>query len=268
MNEADISKMGSAKVVKTSFNGVDAIVKSGTNKTEYYFYTEIAEMVELEGLHTPKLLGHSNNDSFRVVIEHIPNKFDHDDWKDKRILRNISYLHKTKLDIDHQQLFKFNWTEEKTLTALPLFDRKQQTDIENLLQIYHLKSAEIFEPICPVSGDTNFNNWGKRNNGEAVLFDWERFGFASPAIDLAPLIPGLPSIELISQYCDEYTKLANKCSVTSKELRTHVIISLAWIVIEVVNILLRRNKPSLQRTYMEWFDKVYLNWLSVSKKTL
>ncbi|WP_390909508.1 phosphotransferase family protein [Pantoea ananatis] len=53
--------------------------------------------------------------------------------------------------------------------------------------------------------NTNAGNWGKRENGELVLFDWERFGPGSPATDLAPLVKGMGREEdyraIARRYC-------------------------------------------------------------------
>lgn len=266
MTENDLSQMGSASVVKTTFNGNTAIRKSGINNTEYYFDTEISQPLNLKGIHLPNLFSHSNHNLNEIIIEYLPLKPKQSDWKDNRFLKNISALHQTDIPIDQDKLFTFNWSEEKTQLALPLFASKQQNNLEKLLRCFHEKSAEIFYPISIVSGDTNINNWGLRKNGEAVLFDWERFGCASPAIDLAPLIPGLPDKNLISEFCNAYHKQSSM--VTTKTLITHTIISLAWIVIEVVNILQKRNNPSLTSKYMDWFDKVYLDWLKSSVKEI
>ena len=52
-------------------------------------------------------------------------------------------------------------------------------------------SQHLFRPVCAISGDPNPVNWGLRDDGTLALFDWERFGRCSPALDLAITVPGL-----------------------------------------------------------------------------
>jgi len=58
-----------------------------------------------------------------------------------------------------------------------------------------------------VSGDSNAGNWGKRESGDLVLFDWERFDKGSPAIDLAPLIKGMGTKQMFMALSERYYQL-------------------------------------------------------------
>jgi hypothetical protein len=76
-----------------------------------------------------------------------------------------------------------------------------------MLQQWQNDYQHLFAPVCPISADPNPNNWGIRNNGSLVLFDWERFTFGTPTIDLAILVPGLPDKATFRHYAESYRKL-------------------------------------------------------------
>src|SRR5579883_2966731 len=52
------------------------------------------------------------------------------------------------------------------------------------------RESIFYTKVAP-TGDPNPTNWGLRADGTIVLYDWERFGQATPAIDLAITVPGL-----------------------------------------------------------------------------
>ncbi|EMK6962173.1 choline kinase, partial [Vibrio cholerae] len=118
---------------------------------------------------------------------------------------------------------------------------------------------------CLISGDTNDGNWGIRQNGELVLFDWERFGYGSPAIDLAPLVQGLGSMDEYASIIERYTQ--HNSSFAADELTKHLVIAKCWIVIEVINILISRNKPEAA-IYIDWYQKNLPAWLGAVENAL
>ncbi len=124
-------------------------------------------------------------------------------------------------------------------------------------------SYELFEHTGLIFGDSNDGNWGTRENGELVLFDWERFGFGSPAIDLAPLVKGLGTIDAFESIVEKYSQHAS--TLPSKELERHLIIAKVWILVEVTNILTDRNKPSASM-YFNWYRENVPSWLMSVEK--
>jgi hypothetical protein len=60
-----------------------------------------------------------------------------------------------------------------------------------MLAAMQQEAQPLFVPGVPISGDPNPLNWGLRDDGTAVLFDWERLTIATPALDLAIAVPGL-----------------------------------------------------------------------------
>src|SRR5690242_19318897 len=66
------------------------------------------------------------------------------------------------------------------------------------------KSQSLFIPSHPLSGDPNPRNWRLRAVGLFVLFDWERFCFGAPALDLAIIVPGLGNADLFRNVAEAY----------------------------------------------------------------
>lgn len=55
-----------------------------------------------------------------------------------------------------------------------------------------------------LSGDPNRTNWGVRDDGTMVLFDWGQAGFGHPAYDLALLAGGLPRVSTLEEIVTLY----------------------------------------------------------------
>lgn len=108
-----------------------------------------------------------------------------------------------------------------------------------------------------ISGDSNAGNWGQRENGELVLFDWERFSTGHVAIDLAPLIEGMGTFDDYLNVAGKYIECAEKGETT--ELARDIGLAKAWIVVEVVNILVSRENPQTSK-YLDWFRQTLPQW--------
>ncbi|CCN45263.1 Predicted choline kinase involved in LPS biosynthesis (fragment) [Vibrio nigripulchritudo MADA3029] len=124
----------------------------------------------------------------------------------------------------------------------------------------HIQNTEhsIFTMQSFISGDTNNGNWGRRYNGELVLFDWERFGLGCPTIDLAPLVSGMGSIDAFEAIIEQYSKV-DSYNLPTDPL-TNLIVAKTWIAVEVINILVSRDNPQKPK-YLEWFNNTLPDWL-------
>lgn len=109
-----------------------------------------------------------------------------------------------------------------------------------------------------ISGDSNAGNWGRRENGDLVLFDWERFGKGSPAIDLAPLVKGMGTKQTFIDLAERYCQLSFHHDF--KALAREIAIAKAWIVTEVVVLLDERQKAALP-LYIKWYKEHLPGWL-------
>ena len=148
------------------------------------------------------------------------------------------------------------WREDKTLNALELL-KLPESAAAIVLDIAKL-SACLFNSTMLISGDTNAGNWGIRQKGDAVLFDWERFGTGSPAIDLAPLIKGMGNISDFVHFAERYQDVSPQ--VISSTLAQEIAICKLWIVTEVIDILFTNNKAELDH-YLNWYRSQLPAWL-------
>ncbi len=98
-----------------------------------------------------------------------------------------------------------------------------------------------------------------------MLFDWERFGRGSPAIDLAPLIKGMGTAQAFVQMAGRYCRYSSHYPVS--ELAREIAIAKAWIVTEVVILLHERQKASLP-LYLNWYRENLPDWLNQSVRLL
>ncbi|MGF1703400.1 choline kinase [Photobacterium makurazakiensis] len=256
----ELTQMGAAKVFLTEYSGRQCIEKRCASSIEINFYQNVAPLLKEYGVHIPQLIGVSDNNLF---IEYIPNRVTLTELHSgSDTFVQLSNLHKALPSIS--ECFKHHeWSVQQTENALQLL-KLPQTSVSALINI-QAQSNVLFKTDVLISGDTNEGNWGKRANGELVLFDWERFGKGSPAIDLAPLVSRMGNLTDFDTIVNNYLKY--KSDISGSELLRHLVIAKCWIVVEVVNLLQSRQKGQLQM-YLKWYREVLPNWLSSMENAL
>ncbi|XTZ37373.1 phosphotransferase family protein [Salmonella enterica] len=209
-----------------------------------------------KGYISPRLIG-LDIPRQQLLLEYIPLPVSQDELGSSDTIVNLlSIIHK-HLPAAHYHFKSHCWREDRLAEVYHLLDfSNQQIAIFEKLRT---TSDILFAPSCIISGDSNAGNWGRRSNGEAVLFDWERFGQGSPAIDLAPLIKGMGTTRDYIQLAERYTQI-NK-HYTIKQLSREIMLSKAWIVTEVVTLLTARNNRHLC-AYIAWYKAHLPDWLS------
>ncbi|MCG7584862.1 choline kinase [Photobacterium sp. OFAV2-7] len=256
----ELTQMGAAKVFLTEYSGVQCIEKRHASIIEINFYQNVAPLLKDFGVRTPQLIGVRDND---LMIEYIPNPVTLTELNSNPdTFAQLSSLHRALPSIS-ECLKHHEWSLQQTENALQLL-KLPQTIVEALINIQN-QSDVLFKTEVVISGDTNEGNWGRRSNGELVLFDWERFGKGSPAIDLAPLVKRMGSLADFEAIIDNYLK--HNSDISGCELLRHLIIAKCWIVVEVVNLLQARQKEQLQM-YLKWYREVLPNWLGTVEKAL
>lgn len=188
MSAMDLSKMGTARVaLNTSDCDHIVIEKWPVSEVEWAFYKYVATELNQAVVATPKLL--SADAALRQLsMEYIPYSVEQANVANDYAIAMLGRLH--RYPAHSEWLYHTHtWTEkalENSLVLLALPEKSAQQ-----LRRFQQCSNELFGYQSLVSGDSNAGNWGMRENGDLVLFDWERFGKGSPAIDLAPLIKGM-----------------------------------------------------------------------------
>jgi hypothetical protein len=100
-------------------------------------------------------------------------------------------LHDLLADADLLDPFVSDWPAGLTARALTAFHPALAAEAAPRLDEVREQALPLFTRHCVISGDPNPTNWGIRDNGDLVLFDWGRIGRGAPAIDLAITVPGL-----------------------------------------------------------------------------
>ncbi|MEH8195817.1 phosphotransferase [Aeromonas allosaccharophila] len=251
MTQQELAEMGSASVNIQLLDGTPCIRKSGASPVERNFYQRAAPC--LSGINTPALL---KVDGETLFLEQIPHpvtlvQLHHNE----QTFAQLASLHNANYQPDFA-LKAHGWSQADTEAALVMLCLPEAANekIRHIQQVGHA----LFEAPSLLSGDSNEGNWGTRNNGELVLFDWERFGYGSPAIDLAPLVPQMGSLAEYETIIERYLRHSSRLS--GDRLLHHLIMAKCWLIIEVTNLLTRRGKPQAHR-YLAWYRQQVPHWL-------
>ncbi|WP_044185869.1 phosphotransferase family protein [Phytobacter massiliensis] len=262
MSATDLSKMGTAKVVLSKSEcGHTVIEKCPVGEVEYSFYQYAATELNQAGIATPKLLS-ADATLRKLRMEYIPHKVEQFDVVNDDVIVMLGRLHCSPANSEwryHTHL----WSQlalEKSLILLALPDKSAQQ-----LRLFKKCSDILFGDQNLVSGDSNAGNWGRRENGDLVLFDWERFGKGSPAIDLAPLLKGMGTKQTFIDIAERYCQLSFHHNF--KELAREIAIAKAWIVTEVILLLNERQKAAFP-LYLNWYKEHLPDWLDDAVKML
>jgi hypothetical protein len=171
------------------------IVKLDAHPNEVRFYQQVAPTLPALESHVPKLEAAGCSAERRwLILENIPHPLPQERWlADPELLAVVRSLHRTTLGTPYMLpgAFRPGWSAEMTDGALSLFPEQAAAELRPLLTSLQEDASHLFAPLCSISGDPNPSNWGLREDGSLVLFDWERFGSGTPALDLAITVPGL-----------------------------------------------------------------------------
>ncbi|NOI90041.1 choline kinase [Vibrio splendidus] len=252
MSNQDLSQMGAARVSLTERNGFPCIHKQGAGEVEVAFYQHAAQHVD--GVNTPQLLAVDGCDLF---LEYIPNSVCLAELQTTSdVFQQLASIHCSQYRPTFE-VKRHQWSLDDTTATLSSLQLPQVT--QDSLKYIQSQSDAIFNHDTLISGDSNEGNWGRRDNDQLVLFDWERFGFGSPAIDLAPLVSRMGSLSDYERIVDQY--LCHNTLIPREDLIKQLIMAKSWIVVEVTNILVTRNNPEASK-YINWFREQLPTWLA------
>ncbi|MDV5170108.1 aminoglycoside phosphotransferase family protein [Photobacterium rosenbergii] len=265
----DLAQMGTAHVRKTRYLNQAAIEKRNTTNVEIYFYQHVAPLLKESGAHSPSLYD-ADPLSRKLVMEFIPTPISAEAlFLEPKALAHLAAIHK----LPPSQVFQpSSYTDKHPLTNIELHSHEwtqQQTDItfeclrlpaQTMAFIENIRSRSqcLFKKDNLISGDSNHGNWGLREKGELVQFDWERFGYGSPAIDLAPMIPKMGTRDDYKNIATQYAQFNPYAPLN--EIIKQVVCAKVWIITEVVSLLEIRDNPQKQR-YFDWFNQQLPAWI-------
>ena len=250
----ELTRMGTARVYLEQGEPNPVIHKEHATKVELEFYRTVAPYFRELGIHIPELIA-INEDS--LWLEYIPHKVTFRQLGEKTACyRLLAEIHQSSPPTI-SALANHQWTKEQTHKALT--NLQLPSLIENQLKEIQSISSELFQSEFFISGDTNPRNWGRRENGEMVLFDWERFGQGNIVLDLTPLIQGMGHRDKYIQVAENYLRYNN--SINIEQLVRQMVLAKAWIIVEATNIVVDRNKPE-KAMYLDWFNQELPLWFA------
>jgi aminoglycoside phosphotransferase (APT) family kinase protein len=228
-----------AGVRRVRFVHTSVIVKASTSPNETRFYQAFAPLLRAHGIPLPAFeFSLSDENGYWLVLEDIPHPLPKEFWRgDRRLVAVLARLHSVLLDNLPAALggYRPAWTDELTEKALACFSAAQSAALRPLLTAAKVDAAPLFRGETIISADPNPLNWGIRDDGSLVLFDWERITLASPAIDLAIIVGGLGERAQFRQVTQFYRAERPDFPLSVDSLAAQIALAKLWTVLEYLS---------------------------------
>lgn len=228
-------------VRKVNTASKSVVLKKSIHPAELLFYKDVAPQLDSLDISTPKVeFLFQSSTHYWLILEHIPLPFPRERWNsDDEVLSLLYRLHHSTEISGHEMMFKPAWPDTITDNAMSLLHSKQLST-SSAAQFFtkaQQESANVLADTCWICGDPNPKNLGLRANGQIVLFDWERFGRGTPAVDIAITVLGLGNAASYRRAATKY--LANRSiQMDSNEIAhlTHsVCVAKAWVIVDILS---------------------------------
>ncbi len=187
-----------------------AVVKGGARPAEARFYQTVMPVLLEYGVAVPepKWIARDREGVWWLILEDVPQPLPRERWvANREVLAMLKRLHAApacRIPVSSEGFFCPRWTRAMDEAVLSHFGAELTADLTALLGEMRDAYQHMFLPQCPISGDPNPTNWGLRADGSVVLYDWERFGMGTPALDLAITIPGLGDEDTFARVASAY----------------------------------------------------------------
>lgn len=224
--------MSGAGVWRVEFAVGSVIVKRARDR-EVRFYQQVAATIAAQGVAVPDLYW---ADADWLVLEDMGARLPRERWlADAEMLATLRRLHRVQLEREPAwPLFRPAWGEGMSEAALSHFPVDVAGELRAPLADLRGRAQGLFGPRGYISGDPNPLNWGVRADGTLVLFDWERFGCGSAAIDLAITVPSLGTRADYRLVASRY--LATPADdVAVQRLAHKIALAKVWVIIEFLS---------------------------------
>jgi hypothetical protein len=247
-----------AAVHRLRFSQATFILKKSRQSQELAFYTDIAPLLAKAAIALPQLYWSLRDEAACwLLLEDIPSPLPRERWQaNQEMIALLRRLHMLRLEPmpDPAPLFCPQWTEVMTEHVGKVLPEQR-----NLLTTLQEKAQHLFQPCCLISGDPNPTNWGLRADETLVLFDWERFGYGTPALDLAISVSGLGDVSMYKQVAALY--LADQPEAASQaieQLAHDVALAKVWNVVEYLTMMTEPNPrvDSLLQQIPDWLESL------------
>jgi hypothetical protein len=265
-NIEKLGGMSGSGVWRATFGNKSVVLKKSRRPLESDFYQNIAPALRRQGVAIPAVYwqGCDGDSAYWLALESVPAPLPRDRWgADPEILKILGNLHRATLPAqpDLTGLFQPVWNDAMTANALERLDL-DPARFGMALREWQAKAQLLFRPTHPISADPNPANWGLREDGAAVLFDWERFTFGSPAIDVAIITTGLPTRGKLQQSAQKYLEVnPNTLEQSLENFAEDVKIAKIWVTLEFIYDFATRPATGIPESTIAWLRVEMPGWL-------
>ena len=249
------------------------VAKHNLTLAEQHFYQRYRSQVVRYGVDAPRLLasGHFADDAW-VVLEFVPPLLEKFRWSERPdVLTILAHLHHIAGEsrfIDPHDLYAFHWPDTLTADALQYFPKTVVPSLrERITACQAMAHQVLFQPMALIHGDPNPTNWGIRPSGQPVLFDWSRYGYGHPAIDLAITIPGLPHLPETQRIAQAYLERTPDAQTASQLART-IGLAKIWSAVEFLSMGHREKLSSAAGRGIAMLTADFPKWIAYWHRVL
>lgn len=254
--------MGLGRAYEVEFQDFAAIVKVSPSKKEKEFYEFLAPRLNLAGVDTPILYWSTSiSDNNLIVLEKINSTLPKERWRaDEQVLQFLAKMHELKIPLTEMKLNPDVWTQQMNVSCRKFFKPSDQDFVFDLFEGLRNQYQHLFEPSHLVSGDPSGRNWGVRENGDLVLFDWERVGVGTSTLDLMGVAFGEPNDEVFLEIARLYLKHRSNLKILEGELARETQVARVHIAAVMLDIH-AKGKGHLSKKVYPYFQKQFPSWL-------
>jgi aminoglycoside phosphotransferase (APT) family kinase protein len=235
--------LGGRPVARASGPNGAVVVKQDPHPREVAFYRDVAPLLE-PGISVPRAVV---VDERSLVLEHVAEPLPRDRWlADTSMMRSLAAVHRSSAARDRlADPFRPSWTPDLTAAAVDRLDPDDRGATARAVDRLSHEAERWLSGEALVSGDPNPLNWGQRLDGTLVLFDWERAGVATPAVDVAITVPGLPTRDQLEIAATAYLAVQHRDHVhwSHDDFTRGLAVAKTWTFVELL--AERRDDPAL-----------------------
>lgn len=231
---------------RVGFSNHSIIVKQMTKPQEYLFYNKCSSFLKEFHKNIPSLYwSYKDENKYWIVIEDISYALPKERWRqaDEQVLRALFLFHREGWgkSLPFENFYIPKWDYPLTESVLTLYSDKTGNQLQSLLIKAQEDSQQLFKPYCWINADTNPTNWGVREDGSVVLFDWERISCGSPAVDLSIIMPGLGTsdnsleLSIAKKYFKMWSSAGLDFPFSERKLLQQIKLAKVWSVVEFLD---------------------------------
>lgn len=228
------------------------VAKGPVTRVEVAVATDLVAPLARCGVRAPRTLAvvDSAGDDW-LLMEHLPRALPRERWgADAQVLDVLWGLHSMPPAlVEHlADRYRPRWDSSLTAAAGAALDADRAT--AGRLADLAERAGNLFAADRVISGDPNPLNWRLDDHDRPVLVDWERITVASPAIDLAIVMPGLPD----RHAADAAVVAYGDGALTADD----ILLAKAWSVVELAA---TAAPVSAAGTVIDQIRTPFLTWL-------